>query len=67
MAESPAAARKLILGLFAALAAWGIYLAVGDYLAHGNPWRSALTIACMSAFLLLWFITLRIRQLRNDE
>ncbi len=67
MANSPdnaAAQRKLVIGLFVALAAWAIYLAIGAYLFNRNPWQSLMTIACMAVFLGLWCVALLVRKSR---
>ena len=64
--------RRMIAGLIAALAAWGIYLAVG---ATGmftdvglfDARRSAIVLACSALFLGSWVIVLSVRSKSADE
>jgi hypothetical protein len=51
--------RFVIGGIMLALAAWGIYLAIGDYLANGNPWRPVVVLACVGLFAGFWLLMLR--------
>ncbi len=54
----------------AALLAWGIYLAVGTFLNHGNlpTLRGLIVLACTVAFLGLWGLLMlsRNRRLKNE-
>ena len=66
----------LLGGIIAALAVWGIYLAIGSYLSLGGgtrPFdirRALIVFGCMGAFLLFWGALLWNRsriQKRGDE
>lgn len=54
--------RQIILWIIAGLVAWGVYLAVGDYLRNQNLLRSLMTIGCVAAFLAVWLIALAMRR-----
>ena len=57
--------RQIVAWIIAGLVAWGIYLAVGDYLQNQNLLRSLVTIVCMAAFLAVWLIALAVRRRRD--
>ncbi|PQO46375.1 hypothetical protein [Blastopirellula marina] len=66
----------LLGGIIAALAVWGIYLAIGSYLSLGGGTRpmdirrALVVLACMGGFLLFWGALLWNRariQKRDDE
>ncbi|QDU78105.1 hypothetical protein Pan97_51860 [Bremerella volcania] len=65
----------LMAGVIAALALWGIYLAIGSYLglAEGTRGydirRGLIVFACMAGFLLFWGVLLwnRRRRLGSDD
>jgi hypothetical protein len=59
-----ASARKLVLGLTAALAAWAVFLAVGIYLTYHSVLRAMMPIACMALFLGLWWLGLALHRSR---
>jgi hypothetical protein len=52
------ASRRLVLGLFVALALWGMYLAVGAYLYKHDVRRPLIVLGCMMAFLGIWLLLL---------
>lgn len=65
----------LLGGIIAALALWGIYLAIGSYLGLGEKTRQydirrgLMVIGCMGTFLLFWGLLLwnRQRNLPSDK
>jgi hypothetical protein len=57
--------RGLIVWLAAALAAWGLYLAVGAFLFNHDVRRGLLVFGCMAAFLGWWLLLLRGRGKRS--
>ena len=59
--------RQIILWIAAGLAAWGTYLAVGDYLQNQNLLRSLVTVVCVAAFLGVWMIALALRRRRDGS
>jgi len=75
MASQSKSTFYLMAGVIAALALWGVYLAVGSYLglAEGTRGydirRGLIVLACMSGFLLFWGALLwnRQRRLRSDD
>jgi hypothetical protein len=58
--------RQIIPWIVYGLVAWGIYLAVGDYLRNHNLLRSLTTIVCVAIFLAVWLTALAIRRGRRD-
>lgn len=70
--DSSAADRKVLIGLTVALAAWGIYHAVGAYfggfggenLRHDFA-RSLVVLGCMAAFLGFWWVLVLTRKPRS--
>jgi drug/metabolite transporter (DMT)-like permease len=54
-----------MLWIVAGLVAWGVYLAVGDYLSNQNPLRSLVILACVAIFLAFWGTALAVRHLRR--
>ncbi|PQO31262.1 hypothetical protein C5Y96_13030 [Blastopirellula marina] len=75
MASSSKSTTYLMAGVIAALALWGIYLAIGSYLglAEGTRGydirRGVIVFACMAGFLMFWGVLLwnRQRRLRSDD
>jgi hypothetical protein len=63
----PKANRQILSAIFLGLAAWGVYLAIGDYLSNHNLLRSITTIACVALFLGIWLTALAIRGSRNKS
>jgi hypothetical protein len=59
--------RRLIVLLAAALAAWGLYHAVGAFLFNHDVRRGLVVFACMGAFLGWWLLLVRYRAKRNNE
>ncbi|GAA4431701.1 hypothetical protein [Bremerella cremea] len=63
----------LLGGIIAALAVWGIYLAIGSYLGMGEGTRAydirrgLMVIACMGGFLLFWGALLWNRNRRTNS
>jgi hypothetical protein len=57
--------RQIIPWIVCGLVAWGVYLAVGDYLRNHNPLRSLVTISCVAIFLGVWLTALSIRRARR--
>ncbi len=71
---SPNTDRKILLGLTAALAAWGLYLALGAFFGgfgKGNLppsfWRSLVVLACMGSFLGFWWLLILTRKSGNSR
>ncbi len=60
MASQSKQATYLIGGIIAALALWGVYLAIGSYLGLAEETRQfdirrgLIVLACMGGFLLFW-------------
>lgn len=55
-------------GIALAVAAWGVYHAIGAYRYNHNPWRAVMVLACVGGFLGFWGLLLRsarFRELRN--
>ncbi|MBI1248667.1 hypothetical protein GC197_12605 [bacterium] len=75
MANHSKQAAYLLGGIIAALALWGIYLALGSYLGMGEGTRGydirrgLVVIACMGGFLLFWGVLLwnRNRSRSSDD
>jgi hypothetical protein len=59
--------RQVITVIVLGLAAWGLYLAIGDYLSNHNLLRSAATIACVAIFLGIWLTALAVRRARETS
>jgi hypothetical protein len=57
--------RQILSAIFLGLAAWGVYLAIGDYLSNHNLLRSITTIACVALFLGIWLTALAVRRSRE--
>lgn len=57
--------RQIIAWIIAGLVAWGVYLAIGDYLRNQNLLRSLVTLVCVAAFLAMWLIALAVRRRRE--
>jgi len=58
--------RQVVLWIGLGLVAWGLYLALGDYLRNHNLLRSLVTVLCISAFLAVWFAAMAVRRWRNS-
>ncbi|MCA9248385.1 MAG: hypothetical protein KDA42_14765 [Planctomycetales bacterium] len=54
-------ARTITLILFAAMLAWGGYLAIGAYLYNHDPRRGLIVLVSFALFLGFWGIMLAIR------
>ncbi|RCS40725.1 hypothetical protein DTL42_25520 [Bremerella cremea] len=75
MASQSKQTNYLIGGIIAALALWGIYLAIGSYLGMGEKTRQfdirrgLIVAGCMATFLLFWGALLwnRQRNLPSDD
>ena len=61
---SPAQQGRLLLAIFAAVLAWGVYHAVGAYRLNHNPWRPLIVLACVGGYLAIWAMLLKHRQSR---
>lgn len=59
--------RQIITVIVLGLAAWGVYLAIGDYLSNHNLLRSAVTIGCVAIFLGIWLTALAVRRARETS
>lgn len=59
--------RQWIVWLVAALAAWGLYHAVGAFLFNNDPRRGLVVLACMALFLAFWLSLLRFRKRRQPR
>ena len=53
--------RRWIILLLAALAAWGLYHAIGAFLFNHDVRRGLIVLACMAVFLGWWMLLLRYR------
>jgi hypothetical protein len=62
---APDGNRQLIVGLFVALAAWGLYLAVGSYVYKQDVRRPLIVFGCVAAFLGFWLVMLAARNRRK--
>lgn len=62
---NPKTNRQIMSAIFLGLAAWGVYLATGDYLSNHNLLRSITTIACVALFLGIWLTALAVRRSRE--
>ena len=51
--------------LVAALAAWGLYLAVGAFRFNHDVWRGVVVFGCMAAFLGFWLVMMKLRGNRD--
>jgi len=62
----PVSQRMLFGIIVLGLLAWGAYLAIGAYLFNHNPWRPAVVMGCVLAFLAIWLglVWARNRRLR---
>ena len=49
----------------AALAAWGLYLAVGAFRFNHDVWRGVVVFGCMVAFLGFWLLMMKLRRTRQ--
>ena len=59
--------RRWIVLLVAALAAWGLYHAVGAYLFNNDIRRGLVVLACMGVFLGFWLSLLLLRKRRRTR
>jgi hypothetical protein len=59
--------RRLIVVLAAALAAWGLYHAIGAFLFNHDVRRGLVVFACMAAFLGWWMLLMRYRAKKKSE
>jgi hypothetical protein len=59
--------RQWIVLLVAALAAWGLYHAIGAYFFNKDVRRGLVVLACMALFLAFWLILLRVRKSRQQR
>ena len=72
--QAPSNDRKILLALTAALAAWGLYLALGAFFGgfgKGNlpqsVLRSSVVLACVGGFLGIWWLLMLTRKSRNSR
>jgi hypothetical protein len=70
----PSNDRKILLALTAALAAWGLYLALGAFFGgfgKGNlpqsVLRSSVVLACVGGFLGIWWLLMLTRKSRSSR
>jgi len=55
-----------MLWITLAVAAWGLFHAVGAYLLNHNPWRAVVVLGAVGLFLAFWWVLLtRAPQSRN--
>ncbi|MEX2142105.1 MAG: hypothetical protein WD894_22755 [Pirellulales bacterium] len=59
--------RRWIVLLVAALAAWGLYHAVGAFLFNKDVRRGLVVFACMALFLAFWLLLLMVRKKRRER
>jgi hypothetical protein len=57
--------RQWIVLLVAALAAWGLYHAIGAYSFNQDVRRGLVVLACMALFLAFWLMLLKLRRRRQ--
>jgi hypothetical protein len=68
MSQTPSEAeakRKIVFWIVMGIVAWGIVLAIGDYLKNHDPRRPLIIIAGVVLFVGFWLAMLRTR--RSDE
>ena len=65
--QSPDAARRLVIGLFVALAVWGVYLAIGAYVYRQDVRRPLIVLGCVATFLGVWLLLLIGRHRRGHR
>jgi len=59
--------RRWIVGLVLALAAWGLYNAIGAYLFNHDIRRGVVVTVAMAAFLGWWLLLLRFRGKKQSK
>jgi len=62
-------ASRTILLIMAAVLVWGVFHGLGAYFFNHNPWRFAVVLGCVLAFLGFWAAMLASRnaRLRREE
>lgn len=72
--QGPSDGRKILLALTAALAAWGLYLALGAFFGGfgkenlpQSVLRSGVVLACVGGFLGIWWLLMLTRKSRNSR
>ncbi len=58
MSSRAATNRKIIRGIMLGLAAWGLVLALGDYLVNHNARRPLVIVGCVALFITFWLAML---------
>jgi cytochrome c biogenesis factor len=58
--------RRWIVLLASALAAWGLYHAIGAFLFNHDVRRGLIVLVCMAVFLCSWMLLLRFRTKRHS-
>ncbi len=59
--------RQIMSWIVLGLVAWGLYLALGDYLRNHNLLRSLVTVLCVAAFLAIWLAAMAVRRWRSGN
>jgi drug/metabolite transporter (DMT)-like permease len=59
--------RQVMLWIVLGLVAWGLYLALGDYLRNHSLLRSLVTVLCVTAFLAIWLTAMAVRRWRSGR
>jgi hypothetical protein len=72
--QAPTSDRKVLLALTAALAAWGLYLALGAFFGGfgkenlpQSVLRSGVVLVCVGGFLGIWWFLMLTRKSRNSR
>ena len=63
-ADSSNPVRWAIVLIVLAVAAWGVFHAVGAYQLNHNPWRAVMVVGCVAAYLGFWGAMLAARRAR---
>lgn len=50
--------RRWMLWITLAVAAWGLFHAIGAYLLNHNPWRAVVVMSAVGLFLAFWWVLL---------
>ncbi|HUY33517.1 MAG TPA: hypothetical protein VMV69_12270 [Pirellulales bacterium] len=58
---------KLVTLIMIAVAAWGVFQAVGAYGLNHNLWRPLMVMACVLGFLGFWALMLAARKARMSR
>ncbi len=59
--------RWAIAVIAVAVAAWGVFHAIGAYRLNHNPARPLMVLGCVAAYLVFWGLMLRSRRVRLER